>query len=772
MRGKFLVALMFAVTMVAGAWGQTSDYPQQPPDQYPQQAPSQDNPSAGQGPNGPGPDDQSTQRSEGPAPEVGRISLTHGDVTSQRGDTGDWAVTTVNAPVMPGDQVATGDKARTEIQLNSTNIVRLAARSQVKIADLTRSHIQLQVAQGYASYSMFNGSDADVEIDTPNVAVHLMRAGRYRVQVTSDEETDVIVREGEAEITTPEGSTRVKEGDLITIRGAQNPEYRVASAPARDDWDQWNRDRDNVINSSQSVSRTNRYYTGVNDLDNNGRWIYVPGYGNVWQPYQEATWAPYQAGRWVWEPYYGWTWVSYESWGWAPYHYGRWFFYSGSWCWWPGPVYVSYRPVWSPAFVFFVGFGHHSTFGFGSIGWFPVGPHDVFYPWYGRGFNRVNVVNVTNINIVNVHGGGFVAPLAVRGRQPFFSNASLVQTNARVRGSITTVSSEDFGRGNFSNRHFGVNEHEWREGRVMTANLPVVPSRENLRVSSEGRAGLPSSVHPRDGGRFYTQHQPPAAPESFHNQVERVQRVVGSEGSVRTDMRGGPGQVDRRDIGNVNARGNAEVPRNDHPAGGSLGNEGNGRFNRPENTVNTGRSNEGARDNQDRGGWSKFGPPTNRSSGESGMGGPRTDSSPVIRSNDQGHVPRTENSGQGPQEDRSWQRFPSNNDRGGRPNDSTVNRGDSGSKPPLELHRPIVTPRQDSRPDNRNDRYSPPSRGDSGRYNPPSRGDSGHYSPPSRSSSPRYSPPSRSEHSNSSSSHGGSGERGGHSDSKSSGPKR
>ena len=97
----------------------------------------------------------------------------------------------------------------------------------------------------------------------------------------------------------------------------------------------------------------------------------------------------------MYEPYYGWTWVSYEPWGWAPYHYGRWFYYRDSWCWWPGPVYVHYRPVWSPAFVFFVGFGHRSGFGFGSIGWFPVGPHDPYYPWYGRGFNRVNVVNVT-----------------------------------------------------------------------------------------------------------------------------------------------------------------------------------------------------------------------------------------------------------------------------------------------------------------------------------------------------------------------------------------
>ncbi len=762
MRAKFLVLVMFAVTMVAGGWAQSDDYPQQPPSQqYPPSA--QGAPGQGQGDQGPsaqGPNDESAPRSEGPAPDVARISLIKGDVTSQRADTGDWSATTVNAPLMRGDQVATGDNARTEIQLDSANLVRLAGHSQVKIADLSRSRIQIQVAQGYANYSMFKGSEADVEIDTPNVAVHPLQPGKYRVQVVSDAETDVIVREGEAEITTQQGSTRVKEGDLITIRGTDNPEYRVAAAPARDDWDQWNRDRDNVINSSQSVSRTNRNYTGVSDLDSNGRWVYVPGYGNVWQPYQQASWAPYQSGRWVWEPYYGWTWVSYESWGWAPYHYGRWFFYSGNWCWWPGPVYVGYRPVWSPAFVFFVGFGHHSGFGFGSIGWFPVGPHDVFYPWYGRGFNRVNVVSVTNINVIN--RGGFVAPLAVRGRQPFFSNASLVGTNARVRGSITTVSSTDFGRGDFSHRRFGVDEHEWRDGRVMTANLPVVPSRENLRVSSQGRAGLPASVQTRNTGHFYTQHQPPAGPESFHNQVDRVQRVVGPQG--------------------INARtGIAEVPRNDHPSGGSVGNEQprgeiNGRSGRPE-----GANNVGAGDNRDRSGsgWNRFGSPSGRPGSESGNNGPRSEpSSPVIRSNDQGRVQRTGNSTPAQEDRGGWQRFPSNsnnNDRGPRSNDSQVNRNErgesgGGSKPPLDLHRPIVTPRQDSRPDTRNDQgYRPPSsrmpdtRND--RYSPPPRSDSGRYNPPSRSESPRYSPPSRSG--NSSSSHGSS-ERGGHNDSKSS----
>lgn len=409
--GKFLAAILFAVTMLmSGAWAQDQDYENgqsgnaAPASDGQGPALAQDYP---QGPNGEAaPPNGQAPRSEGPAPVVARISLIHGDVSTARGDTGEWSSTTVNAPLVQGDQVATGEKSRAEIQLDFANILRLAARSQAKVADLTRTRIQVQVAQGYASYTVAKGNEADVEIDSPNVAVRPLRQGRYRVQVESDAETNVIVRDGEAEITTPQGSTRVKSGEMIVIRGTDQPEYKVSSAPENDDWDRWNNDRDNVIRSAESWGNTNRYYTGANDLDAYGHWVYVPGYGNVWQPYQEATWAPYQTGRWVWEPYYGWTWVSYEPWGWAPYHYGRWFYYGSAWCWWPGPVYVHYRPLWSPAFVFFVGFGHHSGFGFGSIGWFPVGPHDPYYPWYGRGFNRVNVVNITNINVINVHGRG------------------------------------------------------------------------------------------------------------------------------------------------------------------------------------------------------------------------------------------------------------------------------------------------------------------------------------------------------------------------------
>src|SRR5882672_499340 len=63
----------------------------------------------------------STQKETG----VARISLIHGDVSTQRGDSGDWGSATLNQPVVPGDRVSTNDKSRAEIQLDYANILRI-----------------------------------------------------------------------------------------------------------------------------------------------------------------------------------------------------------------------------------------------------------------------------------------------------------------------------------------------------------------------------------------------------------------------------------------------------------------------------------------------------------------------------------------------------------------------------------------------------------------------------------------------------------------------
>jgi len=487
-------------------------------------------------------------------PGVARISLTHGDVSTQRGDSGDWVVGRMNTPVVAGDRVATGTRSRAELQLDYANILRLDERSEAKIADLARTHIQVQVSKGIVNYTVFKGNEADAEIDTPNVAVRPLGEGRYRVQVT-DDKTEVIVREGEADVSTPQGSTRVRKGQLITVRGRDNPEYQVSDAPRHDSWDDWNKNRDHQIQDAQSWGHTNRYYTGVNDLDPYGRWVYVPGYDYCWAPVAPVGWAPYSYGRWVWEPYWGWTWVSYEPWGWAPYHYGRWFLYGGGWYWWPGPVYPAYQPWWAPAYVSFFGFGRHFGvgvgFGFGSIGWLPIGPSDFFFPWWGGFGRRVNVVNVTNItnitnitHITNVSGVRPVAPLAV-GNRPVFSNVRGVLTNRRLQQGVTAMSAEQFGRMAVPSNFQHLSAADLRQGQMVAGIVPVVPTRESLRSVDRAVNSAALPTHSNQPEHFFTKSTPTVTPQPFHAQAAQVQQTLQQHQPAASENRAAPSTPSR-----------------------------------------------------------------------------------------------------------------------------------------------------------------------------------------------------------------------------------
>jgi hypothetical protein len=216
---------------------------------------------------------------------VARLSFLRGDVSMQRGDSGDTSAVELNTPLVAGDRVFTGSRSRTEIQLDWANMLRLDENAEASIATLDSGRIQVQLAQGLAFFSVLKGSDADAEIDTPNVAINPRREGRYRIEVLPSGDTLVTVRDGEADISTPDGSTLLRENQTITVRGfGSDVQFQIARALSTDEFDRWNGDRDRVIANAESYRRTNRYYTGAGDLDSYGRWDRVPDYGYVWVP--------------------------------------------------------------------------------------------------------------------------------------------------------------------------------------------------------------------------------------------------------------------------------------------------------------------------------------------------------------------------------------------------------------------------------------------------------------------------------------------------------
>jgi FecR protein len=466
------------------------------------------------------------------SPGVARISLMQGDVSTQRGDTNDWGAAALNQPLVAGDRISTGDSSQVELQLDHANILRLGNNARAKIAIVERAQIQVQVGQGLAYYTVFKDSEAEVEIDTPNVAIRpTSKEGVYRIEVNGFE-TQVIVRAGSADISTPRGITRVEKGQAASVRGtADEAGCVLGSAPSKDSWDSWNNDRDGVIRNAQSWNRTNRYYVGSEDLDTYGHWVNVPDYGQVWSPTVAVGWVPYRAGRWVWEPYWGWTWVSHEPWGWAPYHYGRWFLYGKSWMWWPGPVEGegNYRPEWAPAYVSFFEFGGHRGvsvgFEFASVGWLPLGPGDSFYPWYGPNGSQLKVVSITDAtNITRLTR--VVAPLRDDNES---SNVSLAAVDGRIRMAISALPADRFGTGRSAPKTLG--RRAFRDARIITGNLPIVPTREMLTATNRP-ANASSMLSSGRQERYFTKRQPAEAPQSFDKEVAQVREGIEATGQL------------------------------------------------------------------------------------------------------------------------------------------------------------------------------------------------------------------------------------------------
>jgi hypothetical protein len=606
---------------------------------------------------------------------VARVSLIHGDVSTQRGDSGDWASAVLNAPIVSGDRVSTGDNSRAELQLDYANILRIDERTQANITSLDPKQIQIQLARGLANYSVLKDSEADVEIDAPNLSVHPGRGnGSYRINVLADDQAEVLVRSGEADISTPQGSRHVRAGQMIIVRGTGNDtQYQIADALSRDDFDRWNNDRDNTIRNAQSWSRTNRYYVGSEDLDTYGRWRNVPDYGQVWQPAAASDWAPYRDGRWVWEPYWGWTWVSYEPWGWAPYHYGRWFMYDNSWVWWPGQSYgyVNYRPIWAPAYVSFFGFGGGVGFGFGggfgSVGWLPIGPCDGFYPWWGGYRSRFNVVNIYNVhNVYNSRNGG-IPPLR---RGTLYSNVRLASFNDRVRRGISTVGANDFGRGRFTARP--VSSEMFRNGRMVAGNLPVVPNRESLFAgqrraapSTIGRGGQPERFFSNNRNRqVQTARSFDREATDVRNSIQRDGRFTPIVGNQRSNA----GEGDARSL----TQGRDGQNR-------GLQNPG---FSKPAAGVPSGRSNQGSSQGANQT-WRRLGPPVQRPNG-SGAGTGL--SNPGQRGQAGGGTP-------------DWRRSPN----AGAPRGSVGNGSVNNSNPAGRVNAPVDRPGSSSTPRNNQD---------------------------------------------------------------------
>jgi hypothetical protein len=410
-----------------------------------------------------------------PPDRAARVSYVDGNVSMQPAGEEDWTAAILNRPLTTGDKLWTESGSRAEIQVGPA-AVRMDSDTGLSFLNVDDDTIQMRMTAGVMSVSVhwLEGND-HIEVDTPNVAVTLLRPGTYRVEVDDRGDTTVLkISEGEAEANAPGNDVIVHNQQVVTFRGYDQLSAQFGTLGAPDEFDAWSLERDRRSDRMAS-SRTSEYVspdvTGYEDLEDNGTWSSEAEYGYVWTPtHVVAGWAPYQFGRWVWVSPWGWTWIDDSPWGYAPFHYGRWASIRNRWCWVPGPRAV--RAVYAPALVGWVGSpgSVNVSLGGGGLAWFPLAPREVYVPARRYSPRYVERVNVTNTYVSRAHIKDVIGNVV----------HDVNYRNRAVPGAVTVVSRNAFTNSERVDRNrVRVTQEEILRSRVSASAPQIAPVRES-----------------------------------------------------------------------------------------------------------------------------------------------------------------------------------------------------------------------------------------------------------------------------------------------------
>jgi len=460
----------------------------------------------------------SSAAQDDPPGRVARLNYIQGSVSFQPAGEQEWVEADRNRPLSTGDNLWADKDSRGEVHIGSTAI-RLSSETGISFLNIDDRTVQIQLAQGTIEVHVRRLEAGNAfEIDTPNLAFTLTRAGEFRIETDpTGGQTIIIVREGEGEVSGAGESWDLVPGQKYEFDGTDELGLNSQPAAAMDEFEDWCQERDQRENGSGSARYVSRDIDGYYDLDDNGQWRNDPEYGAIWYPAGVAAgWVPYHFGHWVWIAPWGWTWVGDEPWGYAPYHYGRWAFVGGYWGWVPGPLVV--RPVYAPHLVAFVGGGGASfAIGFGGgftgVAWFPLGPRDVWVPGYHASARYVQNVNITNTRVVNVAQVTNVYNTTVVNRSATVNN----YTYANQPGAVTAVRREDF----LNARPVGQVAVKVSAAQIQSARpvegAALAPSR-NSYVASTAKPAAPSARPkvPFNDRKVVAKINPPIPPSGGH----------------------------------------------------------------------------------------------------------------------------------------------------------------------------------------------------------------------------------------------------------------
>lgn len=462
---------------------------------------------------------------EDPPGRVARLNDILGEVSYSPAGEDDWIGIQRNRPLIRGDRLWTDRDARAEFQVGNAAI-RLGPDTSFGILNLNDDVAQLRLTQGTINLRVRRIYPGQTyEVATPTLAFVINRAGRYRIDVDPyDDVTTIVVWEGAGVAYGDDGRFALRAGDTVRFYGTDLRDYEMYGLPRPDDFDRYSLDRDQRLDRSVSLRYVDDDMVGYSDLDDYGDWRQVGSLGVVWFPRRvDNDWAPYRDGHWAWQEPWGWTWIDDAPWGFAPSHYGRWVHVSNRWGWIPGPRNV--RPVYSPALVAFIGGSGWSrsisSVGGSPIGWFPLGPREIYVPSYRVSrdyFTRVNANNtvVNNTTITNVYNNYSSGDINI---------SQVNYVNRRVAGAVIAVPTDVF-----------VNARPVRTARIrldsktadsgeITHVAAVVPSARSVLDSGAGAKVRPSREAAER--QVTARHAPPPAQTPFAAREPQLKRKPG-----------------------------------------------------------------------------------------------------------------------------------------------------------------------------------------------------------------------------------------------------
>src|SRR6267142_1166036 len=469
-----------------------------------------------------------------PPSRVARLSYANGNVSFEPAGTDDWVSAVVNRPITTGDKLWSDNGGRAELHMGSAAI-RLSSNTGFSFLNLDDRTTQIRITEGVISVRVRRlDPDETFEIDTPNLAFSILREGNYKIDVNEAGDTTIVtVRNGQGEVTGGGSAYSIHSGETGTFAGIDQLDADFQSfRNDGDDFDRFCNDRDRREDRSQSSRYVSSDVIGYEDLDDNGGWRQVPEYGTVWFPHTTIVgWAPYRYGHWAWISPWGWTWVDDAPWGFAPFHYGRWVNVRGGWGWVPCPprtvavVYV--RPVYAPALVAWVG-GPHFAVGVGvgggagvNVGWFPLGPREVYVPSYHSSRTYINNVNVSNTTVNQTVVNNYYNTTVINKN---VTNVTYV--NQRVAGGVTATSGQNFSSARPVGRNMvRVDQREVATAQVAVRGPSVVPPKQAvLGGGAAVRYQPPAAVQAR---AVVAKTPPPPAPLPF---AQRQAAIKANEG--------------------------------------------------------------------------------------------------------------------------------------------------------------------------------------------------------------------------------------------------